>query len=92
MISSATRSARSIGMAKPSPTEPPLLLKIEELTPTTSPSALVERAARVAGVDGGVGLDHVEVEAGLLAGRAGCCATVALTTPTVTVGSALPSR
>ena len=34
-------SARSIGMANPRPTEPPLLLKIDEFTPTTSPSALV---------------------------------------------------
>jgi hypothetical protein len=31
--------SRSIGMANPSPTEPPLLLKMDELTPTISPSA-----------------------------------------------------
>ena len=36
--SSATRSARSIGMAKPSPSLPPLREKIELFTPTTSPS------------------------------------------------------
>ena len=50
MISSATRTARSIGMAKPSPTEPPLLLKIEELTPTTSPSALVSGPPELPGL------------------------------------------
>jgi hypothetical protein len=50
MISSATRSARSIGMAKPSPTEPPLLLKMEELTPTTSPSALASGPPELPGL------------------------------------------
>ena len=92
MISSATRSARSIGMAKPSPTEPPLLLKIEELTPDHLAQRVGQRPARVAGVDGGVGLDHVEVEAGLLAGRAGCCGRWRSPRPTVTVGSALPEE
>ncbi len=47
--------------------------KIDELTPTTSPERVGQRAAGVARVDRGVGLDHVEVEPGLVAARAGCC-------------------
>ena len=54
-------------MAKPSPTDPPLLLKIEELTPYHFAERVGERPARIAGIDGGVGLDHVEVEPGLVA-------------------------
>ena len=38
---------------------PPLWLSICELIPTTSPGAIDQRAARVAGVDRGVGLDDV---------------------------------
>jgi hypothetical protein len=37
--SRATRRARSIGMAKPSPTLPPLPEMMDEFTPITSPSA-----------------------------------------------------
>ena len=50
MISSVTRSARSIGIAKPRPTDPPLLLKMEELTPTTSPRALVSGPPELPGL------------------------------------------
>ena len=35
MISSATRRARSIGIAKPSPIDPPFWVKIELFTPMT---------------------------------------------------------
>ena len=49
-ISSATRSARSMGIAKPSPIEPPLFEKIEELTPTTSPSALASGPPELPGL------------------------------------------
>ena len=70
-------------MAKPRPTLPPLFEKIEELTPITSPERVDQRPAGVAGIDGRVGLDHVEVEAGLLpVGR--MFRPVALTTPAVT--------
>jgi len=37
--SRAMRTARSMGMANPMPTDPPLWEKIELLTPTTSPTA-----------------------------------------------------
>src|SRR5207237_9719760 len=37
--SSATRTARSMGLAHPTPTEPPLGVRMLLLTPTTSPSA-----------------------------------------------------
>jgi hypothetical protein len=48
--SSATRSARSIGIAKPIPTEPPELVKIELLTPTTSPTAFASGPPELPGL------------------------------------------
>ena len=55
--------ARLIGMAKPMPMLPPLRLKIAVLMPTTSPLRVEQRAAGVARIDGGVGLDEVVVRA-----------------------------
>jgi hypothetical protein len=40
MMSSATRRTRSMGMAKPSPIDPPPLVKMEDASPITSPDAL----------------------------------------------------
>ena len=45
-------------MAKPMPTEPPDCEKIMVLMPTSLPVHVDERAAGVAGVDGGVGLQE----------------------------------
>ena len=45
-----TRMARSMGMAKPSPMEPPLLEKIEALTPITWPSALASGPPELPGL------------------------------------------
>ena len=49
------------GIAKPMPMLPPLLLKMAELMPTSSPLRLIEGAAGIAGIDRGVGLDEVLV-------------------------------
>ena len=62
-LASSSRSRASTdvaaGIAKPMPSLPPPWLAICELTPTTAPLAFEQRAARVAGVDRGVGLDDV---------------------------------
>ena len=39
-----------MGMANPRPTEPPLLLKIDEFTPITSPRALVSGPPELPGL------------------------------------------
>ncbi len=46
------------GMAKPMPCEPPEREKIAVLMPTDSPAEIDQRAARIAGIDGGIGLDE----------------------------------
>ena len=65
MISSSTRLARLIGIAKPMPSEPPPLREDERVDADDLAVAVHQRAAAVAGIDGGVGLDHVLVHAAL---------------------------
>ena len=66
--------ARLLGTAKPTPCDPPDSLKIAVLMPTSSPRALTSAPPELPLVDGGVGLDEVDVgrEAALqvAAGRA----------------------
>ena len=50
--SSATRRARSIGIANPIPTDPPELVKIELFTPTTSPTAFASGPPELPGLIG----------------------------------------
>ena len=58
------------GMAKPMPMLPPLRERMAVLMPTSSPSQVHQRAAGVAGVDRGVGLDEVLVAVRVDAGAA----------------------
>ena len=46
------------GMAKPMPCEPPEREKIAVLTPTSRPVEIDQRAAGIAGIDRGIGLDE----------------------------------
>ena len=48
--SRATRMARSIGIAKPRPTKPPDWVRMNALTPTTSPSALTSGPPELPGL------------------------------------------
>ena len=59
MSSGTTRLTESIGMAKPIPALVPDGDRIAVLTPITRPARVEQRAAGIAGIDGGVGLDHV---------------------------------
>ena len=59
MIWSMTARAMLIGTAKPMPTLPPLGARIAVLMPISSPAQVDQRAARIAGIDRGVGLDEV---------------------------------
>ena len=71
--------------------EPPLFEKMEELTPTTSPSALTSGPPELPGLlAASVWIMSRYSPSWLSLGR--MLRPVALTTPTVTVGSALPSR
>ena len=58
-IWSSTIFAVDTGMAKPMPIEPPEREKIAVLMPIRLPAGVDQRAAGVAGVDRGVGLDEV---------------------------------
>ena len=63
-----------MGMAKPIPSLPPDWLAMALLMPMISPRRLHKRAAAVAGIDGGVGLQEVlEADRGVAAteGRGG---------------------
>ena len=50
--SSATRRARSTGIANPIPTDPPELVKIELFTPTSSPTAFASGPPELPGLIG----------------------------------------
>ena len=74
-------------MAKPTPSLPPDCDRIDELTPITWPVGIEQRSARVAGVDGGVGLDRAAEQVDLVAWHADSSPGLrrALTMPSVTV-------
>ena len=59
MSSGTTRLTESIGMAKPIPALVPDGDRIAVLTPIARPAEFEQRPARIARIDGRVGLDHV---------------------------------
>ena len=60
-----TGLATDAGIANPMPTLPPVGEKIAVLMPMTSPFQVEHRAARIAAVDGGVGLQKIVVGTGI---------------------------
>ena len=68
---SSERATRPIGTAKPTPSLPPEVVLICWLIPITLAVGVEQRAARVAGVDRGVGLDRpLDLELGQRLDRA----------------------
>src|ERR1051326_3589872 len=89
--SSRTRFARLMGIAKPSPIEPPLFVKMNVLTPITSPSAFTSAPPEFPGlIAASVWIMFLYMPDGVASAL--MSRRVALTTPAVTVGCESSSR
>ena len=84
MSSGTTRLTVSTGIAKPMPADAPEGEKIAVLTPISRPADVEQRPAGVAGIDRGVGLDHVRDRAAVAGRKAPLSAQM---TPVVSVWS-----